>query len=352
MSIPENQSEKKNPEKPREMSYWVVPGRFLAAEYPRCKNEAESKIILQKLIDFGINHFIDLTEPTANDRPDGHLEPYQHILDQCNEKRDDDHQLRRSNFPIKDGFIPKTYHEMDQILDQIDQFLCQGDIIYLHCWGGVGRTGTVVDCWLHRHLNGLISNHPDINHFHPNENPPPKNGFQLNLLDLWCTNPKAAQGQKTKTIQIKEIQQEFVQNWTEQDSCVQDKAKHTQVDISMPSEDLETQLATVTLIELPKKQKQKQGLQRNLVQVLHSLQIASTNYLSLSALILNRLNQQTILKINGNLRHTKSAQNMEISIRNRDKNPIVLVRLFELEGQVRPTSYLIAAFGICQIEGL
>ncbi len=23
--------------------------------------------------------------------------------------------------------------------------------VYVHCWGGVGRTGTVVGCWLLRH---------------------------------------------------------------------------------------------------------------------------------------------------------------------------------------------------------
>jgi protein-tyrosine phosphatase len=23
--------------------------------------------------------------------------------------------------------------------------------VYVHCWGGIGRTGTVVGCWLMRH---------------------------------------------------------------------------------------------------------------------------------------------------------------------------------------------------------
>jgi protein-tyrosine phosphatase len=27
----------------------------------------------------------------------------------------------------------------------------QGLGVYLHCWGGIGRTGTVVGCWLVRH---------------------------------------------------------------------------------------------------------------------------------------------------------------------------------------------------------
>ena len=23
--------------------------------------------------------------------------------------------------------------------------------VYIHCWGGIGRTGTIVGCWLSRH---------------------------------------------------------------------------------------------------------------------------------------------------------------------------------------------------------
>ena len=38
-----------------------------------------------------------------------------------------------------------------EILDKIDDDLAAGHNIYVHCWGGVGRTGTVVGCWLVRH---------------------------------------------------------------------------------------------------------------------------------------------------------------------------------------------------------
>jgi protein-tyrosine phosphatase len=34
-------------------------------------------------------------------------------------------------------------------LDTIDAARNGG--VYVHCWGGVGRTGTVVGCWLLRH---------------------------------------------------------------------------------------------------------------------------------------------------------------------------------------------------------
>ena len=33
----------------------------------------------------------------------------------------------------------------------IDEAMSAGKAVYVHCWGGVGRTGTVVGCWLVRH---------------------------------------------------------------------------------------------------------------------------------------------------------------------------------------------------------
>ena len=40
---------------------------------------------------------------------------------------------------------------MTRILDDVDAALADGGAVYVHCWGGIGRTGTVVGCWLVRH---------------------------------------------------------------------------------------------------------------------------------------------------------------------------------------------------------
>jgi len=37
---------------------------------------------------------------------------------------------------------------MRQILALIEESLKAGRHVYVHCWGGTGRTGTVVGCWL------------------------------------------------------------------------------------------------------------------------------------------------------------------------------------------------------------
>ena len=40
---------------------------------------------------------------------------------------------------------------MKRILDDVDEAIAGGGLTYVHCWGGIGRTGTVVGCWLVRH---------------------------------------------------------------------------------------------------------------------------------------------------------------------------------------------------------
>jgi protein-tyrosine phosphatase len=40
---------------------------------------------------------------------------------------------------------------MTATLNTIDTALAEGHKVYLHCVGGIGRTGTTVGCWLIRH---------------------------------------------------------------------------------------------------------------------------------------------------------------------------------------------------------
>src|SRR5260370_9653635 len=43
---------------------------------------------------------------------------------------------------------------LSAILDTIDGEIARGKAVYVHCWGGHGRTGVVVGCWLQRHALG------------------------------------------------------------------------------------------------------------------------------------------------------------------------------------------------------
>ncbi len=135
--------DQQNAPRPSPNSYWVIPGRFAAGEYPGDWEPAGARRSLENLLSQGINQFIDLTETR-----DG-LEPYAHIAE------DLDRHLGVSvgweRHPIRDQGIPRTLAQMTAVLDAIDSALDAGRTVYVHCWGGVGRTGTVVGCWLVRH---------------------------------------------------------------------------------------------------------------------------------------------------------------------------------------------------------
>ncbi len=131
---------------PTPRSYWVVEGRFVAGAYPSRSqplDPGQIPDVTAALLDAGITCFVNLTE----DHPgggDSHLTHYQdHVTDSAVVLA----------HPIVDVDIP-TVDEMNDTLDAIDDHLRGGGNVYAHCWGGKGRTGTVVGCWLVRHGYG------------------------------------------------------------------------------------------------------------------------------------------------------------------------------------------------------
>jgi len=119
-----------------------MPQRFLAGEYPGAYRPAVARQRLTDYLTAGITFFLDLTQPH-----DG-LEPYAQVLAEESTRLGlQSHYVR---MPIYDMSVP-TPQQMRAILDTIDQGLAAGHNVYVHCWGGIGRTGTVVGCHLVRH---------------------------------------------------------------------------------------------------------------------------------------------------------------------------------------------------------
>lgn len=126
--------------RPLPETYWVEKGSFLAGEYPGHFSMEQARKRIDALIQAGFNTFIDLTKPNE-------LMPYLEILKEESGVYDIDVQYYR--FGIGDFGLPSPVL-MKSILDQIDTSLQAGRKVYLHCWGGIGRTGTTVGCYLVR----------------------------------------------------------------------------------------------------------------------------------------------------------------------------------------------------------
>ncbi|MEN3339934.1 MAG: hypothetical protein V7647_3610 [Acidobacteriota bacterium] len=49
---------------------------------------------------------------------------------------------------VRDMSVPHERELMTRILETIRDETAAGHPVYVHCWGGIGRAGTVVGCWL------------------------------------------------------------------------------------------------------------------------------------------------------------------------------------------------------------
>lgn len=128
------------PTGPLPNSYIVPDTRLIAGEYPGAVDPVEAKRRLSVLLDACVGTFVDLTTP------DDGLVSYDPILRQLPLGS----LAERVIMPIPDLRVCGD-EQMRRVLDAIDSALDTGQTVYLHCWGGVGRTGTVVGCWLVRH---------------------------------------------------------------------------------------------------------------------------------------------------------------------------------------------------------
>ena len=134
-----------SPRPPIPESY-VVPGwRLVAGEYPAYApwtGGGDTDAKLARFLDAGVDAFVDLTDP------DDGLAPYEARLGELAAERGV--HVSHDRLTIRDMDVCDASH-MHRVLDTIEARLAEGRTVYVHCWGGVGRTGTLVACWLVRH---------------------------------------------------------------------------------------------------------------------------------------------------------------------------------------------------------
>jgi hypothetical protein len=119
-------------DRPLPNSYWVIPGRLLAGEYPGGTDFTDSRARLARLRDAGIDYFVDLTE-------EGELPAYRHLLP---------FHIKYLRSAIADCSVPSDGMQVHKLLTDIRAALAAGRGVYVHCHAGIGRTGLVMGCYL------------------------------------------------------------------------------------------------------------------------------------------------------------------------------------------------------------
>jgi ADP-ribosylglycohydrolase len=133
---------------PATRCYWVVPGQLLAGAYAGHVEAPAHEARVKSLWDAGIRTFVSLMEQEERDSAGQAFRVYADAVAELSARDGEPASLLR--FAIRDVSIP-TRDTMTRALDAIDASLAAGRPVYVHCFGGVGRTGTVVGCWLLRH---------------------------------------------------------------------------------------------------------------------------------------------------------------------------------------------------------
>lgn len=116
--------------------WWVIPGRLLAGEYPGAKDPEKANQKIETLLGAGVTSFVDLTDAGEMTWGGTPMVPY-----------DDGLPVPYARFPIPDTSVISDAG-YDRIIAHIRAELDADKVVFVHCWGGKGRTGTVVGAWL------------------------------------------------------------------------------------------------------------------------------------------------------------------------------------------------------------
>mmetsp|Transcript_4622 Transcript_4622/g.6452 ORF Transcript_4622/g.6452 Transcript_4622/m.6452 type:complete len:202 (+) Transcript_4622:72-677(+) len=137
LELPENASEIVGP---TDWSNWVIKGRVIAGAYPGHQNETEHREVIQQIIHKGnVTTFVCL----QTEKELGRFRSYKEVALTFKE------DLQFVHFPIADQNIA-NFDAVYHLVEDLKSRLHNGEVLYIHCWGGHGRTGTIIGCLLAR----------------------------------------------------------------------------------------------------------------------------------------------------------------------------------------------------------
>ncbi|DBB17424.1 hypothetical protein WJX82_010099 [Trebouxia sp. C0006] len=165
---------------------WLIPGHLMVGRYPyvepsRCPSRDKGEAQVRNIVEAGITTFVclqeelpsqdkmkigghngfmpymsvakgiaaSLTGPSETAEMDGLRNP--HIDRFLPPKRKEDTRGRRQLSFVFDPIVDLNLPDKDQMLALVEQlkgFITDGQVVYMHCWGGRGRAGTIASCFL------------------------------------------------------------------------------------------------------------------------------------------------------------------------------------------------------------
>ena len=148
---------------PTDESNWVLPDRLLVGAYPASMNDEENDRWLGDVIKQGVTTFVCLQREYQNTgvteamwRSGNALRPYYQeavpMLAKLQARAAADphggyerlaKELELVHFPIEDCNVGED-GEVLKLCENLAERVRNGECLYVHCWGGHGRTGTVV----------------------------------------------------------------------------------------------------------------------------------------------------------------------------------------------------------------
>ncbi len=125
------------PARPLPGSYWVEPGRLLVGEFPGSRSRADTMDRLKQVLAAGITQFVDLTDATE-------LPSYEALLPFATPSGRRVQYMRES---IPDHGVPVSAVTMERIVATLRNAIDAGEVVYLHCRAGIGRSAMVAACY-------------------------------------------------------------------------------------------------------------------------------------------------------------------------------------------------------------
>ena len=153
--LPRNSSSRETVPPPFRLAYWVDPPRLMAGCYPGHGDPRIAERQLGALLDCGIRCFLSLMEEEVR----GPFLPYEPALEQIATRRGLAVECLR--FQVEDHTAPSA-EQMREIERSIAASVAAERPVYLHCWGGRGRTGAVVGVYLVRRALATAENFVEV----------------------------------------------------------------------------------------------------------------------------------------------------------------------------------------------